>query len=93
MKGLEDDIAHIEVHTHEDNEAHFSPMKIMQTLCTEKKSAGAKILMAREMKNLNAYTPIGEISRYAYVYWQRRLFEAARRRDVLRFQREGGPKT
>lgn len=92
VKGLEDDIAHIEVHTHEDNEAHFSPMKIMQTLCTEKKSAGAKILMAREMKNLNAYTPIGEY-RGMPMYIGSVGYLGGAQTDVLRFQREGGPKT
>lgn len=92
VKGLEDDIAHIEEHTHEDNEAHFSPMKIMQTLCTEKKSAGAKILMAREMKNLNAYTPIGEY-RGMPMYIGSVGYLGGAQTDVLRFQREGGPKT
>lgn len=92
VKGLEDDIAHIEANTHEDNDAHFSPMKIMQTLCTEKKSAGAKILMAREMKSLNAYTPIGEY-RGMPMYIGSVGYIGGAQADVLRFQREGGPKT
>ena len=92
IKGLEEDIAHIAANTHEDPETHFSPMKILETLCTEKQSAGTKILMAKELASALTLTPIGEyrgmpmsIGKVTYL--------GGKTVDVLSFQREGGPKT
>ncbi|WP_346690379.1 LPD5 domain-containing protein [uncultured Cloacibacillus sp.] len=60
IKFLESDIEYIKANTHDENEEKFSPMTVLETVCTQKASAGQKILLAKELATRKEMTPIGE---------------------------------